>query len=135
MTGSEPSLFFTLSWKYSAPGLIGLIWVLSLVDYRTPSYNNGEYDYPTWCHGLGWIITLLSLAAIPAMAILEISKSSNGSSLVKALREAAKSKINHCPCCGTKLDESKRAHSERSLSCLLEDEDHCQEEDKSPQLV
>ena len=106
--------------------------MLTLVDYKTPSY--GEYDYPAWCHGLGWLITLLSLAAIPVMAILEITKSFTGSSLLKALREAAKSKISHCPCCGTKLNESKRAHSDRSLSCLLEDEDHCQE-DNSPQIV
>ena len=135
MTGSEPSMFFTLSWKYSAPGLIGLIWLLTILDYRTPSYNQGEYDYPAWCHAMGWLLTLLSLAALPGMAILEISKSCSGSSLWRAVREAAQSRINHCPCCGTKLDESKRAHSDRSLSCLLEDEDHYHEEDSSPQIV
>ena len=138
MTGSEPALFFTLSWKYSAPGLILVVWLFTLLDYRTPSYNNGAYEYPVWCHALGWVLTALSLAALPVMAVLEIVKSVPGAPLWSKLRHAVQSKINHCPCCGTKLDESKRAHSDRSLTCLLdepEEEEECNHEDHSPEKV
>ena len=135
MTGREPAMFFTLSWRYSAPGLIVIVLLFNLMDYKTPSYNNGAYEYPAWCHGLGWLLTFLSLAALPVMAVLEVTKSAPGSPLWSKLRHAVQSKISHCPCCGTKLDESKRAHSDRSLSCLLEDEDHYHEEDSSPQIV
>jgi len=127
MTGKEPSMFFTLSWKYTAPCLIGIIWAFTLVDYRTPSYNKGQYIYPEWCHALGWMVTSLSLAALPAVAILEISKTRQGTSLWEKFQHAWKSKINHCPCCGTKLDESKRAHSDSQLSAISSDEgsDQC----------
>lgn len=61
---------------------------------------------------------------------------------------AWQSKILHCPCCGAKLDESKRAHSDRSLTRLLDAEeedsgdsgasscaDNSEAETEKPQLV
>jgi len=122
MTGKEPSLFFTLSWKISAPCLIGVIWAFTLIDFRTPSYNKGQYIYPWWCHLLGWGVTSLSLGALPLVAIMEIIKSKSGSSLWEKFIHSWKSKINHCPCCGTKLDESKRAHSDSQLSAISSDD-------------
>jgi len=122
MTGKEPSLFFTLSWKISAPCLIGVIWAFTLIDFRTPSYNKGQYIYPWWCHLLGWGVTSLSLGALPLVAIMEIIKSKSGSSLWEKFIHSWKSKISHCPCCGTKLDESKRAHSDSQLSAISSDD-------------
>jgi len=120
MTGSEPSSFFVLSWKYSAPGLILIIWMFTLVDYKTPSYNNGQYHYPDWCHVFGWFLTLLSLSALPMLALVQIIKTKPGANIWQKFRHAWRSKIDHCPCCGTKLNESKRAHSDRSLRSLLD---------------
>eukprot|EP00092_Neocalanus_flemingeri_P033536 GFUD01036454.1.p1 GENE.GFUD01036454.1~~GFUD01036454.1.p1 ORF type:complete len:609 (+),score=101.36 GFUD01036454.1:134-1960(+) len=122
MTGKEPSIFFTLSWQISAPCLIGIIWAFTLIDYRTPSYNKGQYIYPEWCHVLGWGVTSLSLAALPVVAVVEITKTKAGTSLWEKFQHSWKSKINHCPCCGTKLDESKRAHSSSQLSAISSDE-------------
>lgn len=122
MTGKEPSVFFRLSWKVTAPCLIGIIWAFTLLDYRTPSYNKGQYIYPEWCHALGWMVTSLSLAALPAVAAWEIAKTKSGTSLWEKFQHSWKSKINHCPCCGTKLDESKRAHSDSQLSAISSDE-------------
>ena len=64
-----------------------IIWAFTLVDYRTPSYNKGQYIYPEWCHALGWMVTSLSLAALPAVAILEISKTRQGTSLWEVNRQ------------------------------------------------
>ena len=119
MTGREPSTFFVFSWKFSAPGLILIIWMFTIMDFRTPSYNNGQYEYPAWCHALGWLLTLLSLSALPVLAIVEIFRTRPGGNLWQKFCRAWESKINHCPCCGAKLDESKRAHSDRSLDRLL----------------
>ena len=119
MTGREPSAFFVFSWKFSAPGLVLVIWMFTILDYRTPSYNNGQYEYPAWCHALGWMLTLLSLSALPVLAVVEMVKSRPGGNIWTKFLRAWESKINHCPCCGAKLDESKRAHSDRSLTCLL----------------
>ena len=121
MTGREPSTFFTLSWKYSAPGLILIIWMFTIIDYKTPSYNNGQYEYPDWCHVFGWFITMISLSALPLLAIVQIAKTKPGANLWQKFSHAWRSKIDHCPCCGAKLDESKRAHSDRSLTSLLDD--------------
>jgi len=126
MTGKEPSMFFILSWKYSAPGLILVVGLFTIMDFRTPSYNNGQYHYPDWCHALGWFITILSLSALPILALVEIVRTKTRGGFWQKFSHAWKSKINHCPCCGAKLDESKRAHSNRSLSCLLDDSEENQ---------
>jgi len=122
MTGREPSTFFIISWKYSAPGLILVIWMFTILDYRTPSYNNGQYHYPIWCHVIGWALTMVSLSPLPILAAREIFKTKPGGNILQKFSHAWKSKIYHCPCCGAKLDESKRAHSDRSLTCLLDDD-------------
>ena len=119
MTGREPSSFFTMSWKYSAPGLILIIWLFTIIDYKTPSY--GQYEYPDWCHIFGWFITLISLSALPILAIVQIAKTKPGANILQKFSHAWRSKIDHCPCCGAKLDESKRAHSDKSLTSLLDD--------------
>jgi len=126
MTGKEPSVFFTLSWKISAPCLIGIIWVFTMLDYKPPSYNKGQYTYPGWCLVLGWAITSLSLVALPAVAIIEIVRSKHGATIREKFLHSWKSKIDHCPCCGTKLDESKRAHSDSHLSTISSDKDSLQ---------
>jgi len=122
MTGREPSIFFTLSWKISAPCLIGVIWAFTLIDYRTPSYNKGQYIYPAWCHVLGWLVTSLSLAPLPVVGVREIFKTKSGANICEKFQHAWKSKISHCPCCGAKLDESKRAHSDSQLSVISSDD-------------
>jgi solute carrier family 6 (neurotransmitter transporter, taurine) member 6 len=44
--------------------------VFSLIDYKSPTFNNGQYVYPTWASGIGWTIASLSLICIPLMAII-----------------------------------------------------------------
>lgn len=46
------------------------VWVFSLIDYKSPTFNNGQYVYPTWASGIGWTIASLSLICIPLMAII-----------------------------------------------------------------
>lgn len=116
MTGAEPNMFFTLSWKFTAPGLILAIWAFSIIDYAAPTYNSGEYEYPGWCHLLGWGLASLSLAAIPVMAGMQVARTKPGSSVAQKFFHAWKSRIVQCPCCGAKLDQSKRAHSTSTLS-------------------
>jgi solute carrier family 6 GABA transporter-like protein 6/8/11/12/13 len=50
------------------------IWIFSWLDYRHPTYNNGEYSYPAWAITLGWVIASSSLVSIPAYAVHAISK-------------------------------------------------------------
>lgn len=43
-----------------------------MVDYKRPSYNKGEYAYPDWAIGIGWIFASCSIAPIPIFAIIAI---------------------------------------------------------------
>ena len=48
MTGAKPSVFFSLCWKFVAPVLIFVIWVFTLLDYSTPSFDSGRYSSVEW---------------------------------------------------------------------------------------
>lgn len=48
------------------------IWIFSMVDYKRPSYNNGEYAYPDWAIGIGWLFASCSIAPIPIFAVIAV---------------------------------------------------------------
>ncbi len=91
MTGKAPSLFFSLCWKYVSPVLIFILWVFTLADYSTPTFNSGQYFFPTWCLAFGWIITSLSLVSIPLVAVLQVA-TANGKSVLQKFVRAWKSR-------------------------------------------
>lgn len=45
------------------------LWIFCLIDYESPTYNNGEYRYPVWAIVIGWLISSMSIACIPLFAI------------------------------------------------------------------
>lgn len=51
------------------------LWIFSLINYEPPTYNNGEYNYPTWAHALGWSFTAASLVCIPIYGVIAIIRS------------------------------------------------------------
>jgi len=112
MTGSRPSVFFTICWKYVAPLLILVIWVFTMTNYTTPSFNSGKYIFPTWCLAIGWLITSLSLVSIPLVALLQIWRTKE-KKICDKLKSAFKSRIEDCPCCGGEFDRHGQAHSSR----------------------
>lgn len=97
------------------------LWVYSLINYKPPTYDNGDYQYPTWAHALGWTYTAVSLAFIPIFAIVAIVRA-KGNSLgevnerksivfnlkkrfisvfvLQKIRNSIKSDIYECKICG-----------------------------------
>eukprot|EP00088_Acartia_fossae_P008707 TRINITY_DN14178_c0_g1_i3.p1 TRINITY_DN14178_c0_g1~~TRINITY_DN14178_c0_g1_i3.p1 ORF type:complete len:613 (-),score=105.30 TRINITY_DN14178_c0_g1_i3:264-2102(-) len=120
MTGMRPSCFFIYSWQYTTPLMIFVIWIFTLVDYSSPSYDSGNYEYPWWCLIIGWLITGISLLAIPLVGILQIWRT-NGVTFVEKLNSSIKSRIKSCPCCGTKLDRNLQAHNTSSTNLIGQD--------------
>lgn len=51
------------------------LFIFSLINYEQPTYNNGEYRYPPWAHGIGWGFTAASLGCIPVFAVISIIRS------------------------------------------------------------
>lgn len=65
MTGRHPSLYFKFCWLIATPLMIFSVWVFCMIDYESPTYNNGDYHYPIWAIVIGWIISALSILCIP----------------------------------------------------------------------
>jgi len=66
MLGSRPGKIWDISWRYIAPIALFAVLVFSWVDFIPSKYNN--YVFPMWAEGIGFVITLMSVMAIPIVA-------------------------------------------------------------------
>lgn len=134
MTGSLPNWYIRACWLVAAPCLIMAIWIFSLADYEAPTYNNGQYVFPSWSIGMGWAISSLSLLAIPVLAISGVV-GAKGDTLFEVcvtvisyyfstttyhfsrqkLKASFVSPIRECPCCGKSLNKNHEAHHGSAL--------------------
>uniref|UniRef100_A0A3Q2PDA0 Transporter n=1 Tax=Fundulus heteroclitus TaxID=8078 RepID=A0A3Q2PDA0_FUNHE len=67
MTGRKPNIFFRLCWLVVDPVLITVILIFSIIQFRPARY--GDYVFPPWAQGVGWVIALASIIWIPLGAI------------------------------------------------------------------
>lgn len=81
MLERKSGFYWKLTWKFTAPVVLGFIIIASLIDYQPLHY--GTYDYPTWADVVGWLLTLLILLQIPAWAIYAIVTQRKGGSLLE----------------------------------------------------
>lgn len=51
------------------------LFIFSLINYSPLTYKNGEYQYPSWAHGIGWVFVAVSLGCIPVFAVISILRS------------------------------------------------------------
>ena len=72
VSGKSTSRYFTYSWLFGSPLVMGVILVSKVVTFKPPTY--GKYEYPGWAHSLGWLITASSLVCIPLFALVEVLK-------------------------------------------------------------
>lgn len=79
MTGRQPNIYFKLCWLIATPLMIFSIWVFCMIDYESPTYNNGDYHYPVWAIVLGWIISALSILCIPIYIVYVLIQSPGNS--------------------------------------------------------
>lgn len=52
------------------------------MNYEPPTYDNGEYQYPAWAHGIGWSLAAVSLVCIPVFAVIALIRG-EGNTLFK----------------------------------------------------
>jgi len=60
--------WWALNWFIITPGGVLFILIFSWVDYSEVTY--GEYEYPTWAAGVGWVLTLLVVSGVIVTAII-----------------------------------------------------------------
>ncbi|XP_048241958.1 sodium-dependent dopamine transporter-like [Haliotis rufescens] len=67
MWGKTVPRAMMLSVKYVCPVLLLAIFCYSIYSYRPPKY--GDYIYPTWATGVGWVISSISIIQLPIVFI------------------------------------------------------------------
>ncbi|KAH0548359.1 hypothetical protein KQX54_000806 [Cotesia glomerata] len=115
------------------------VWVFSLIDYQSPTYGNGAYQYPWWAEAVGWGIASLSLICIPAFAVYVLIRA-EGVTFTEKLRNSIRSHFEACKVCRQEycanplhnlsdtdkeqikqpLQEMNRIMSPRNGSCMAE---------------
>ncbi|PWA22638.1 hypothetical protein CCH79_00002171 [Gambusia affinis] len=67
MTGRKPNIFFRFCWLVVDPVLITVILIFSILQFKPARY--GDYVFPPWAQGVGWVIALGSIIWIPLGAV------------------------------------------------------------------
>ncbi|XP_067649008.1 sodium- and chloride-dependent glycine transporter 2-like [Haliotis asinina] len=67
MWGKAVPRTMMLSIKYVCPVLLLAIFSYSIYSYRPPKY--GDYDFPAWAAGVGWLISSISIIQFPIIFI------------------------------------------------------------------
>lgn len=72
MMGKTPSRWWKICWCFITPIIMLTMLVYSSVSMAPPTY--GDYVYPGWAIGLGWIVAMCSIVPIPVVALCRIAK-------------------------------------------------------------
>lgn len=72
MMGKTPSQWWKICWCFITPIVMLTMLVYSSVNMAPPTY--GDYTYPGWAVGLGWIVAMCSIVPIPVVAFYRIAK-------------------------------------------------------------
>lgn len=75
------------------------LWILSLINYKEPTFHNGKYAYPDWAYGIGWMFASFSLICIPAFAVVVLYRQTDKKFHSKVL-SSIKPRIYECKICG-----------------------------------
>ncbi|KAM8717970.1 hypothetical protein ACLKA7_004643 [Drosophila subpalustris] len=99
MTGKAPSFYLKSCWLVLGPCLLFAIWVLSLINYKEPTYHNKRYTYPDWAYGIGWMFASFSLICIPGYALINFLRA-DGSGFWERIKITLRPNIYECKICG-----------------------------------
>ncbi|WAR04561.1 SC6A9-like protein, partial [Mya arenaria] len=90
MLGYRPSRIWAWSWKIIAPAALLFILIFTWVDFKPTKYR--DEVFPGWADGLGWLISLSSILAIPIVMIYKIimHMREHGTSFIESIKELSK---------------------------------------------
>ena len=100
MLGFTPCAYWKYMWSYVTPALIMFVLGFSIVIHSPVTY--GDYNYPGWAIGIGWIFALASLVPVPILAIIGYNKIQTGS-FFQRVKKAARPNAEWGPA----LDEDR----------------------------
>ncbi|XP_046350170.2 sodium- and chloride-dependent glycine transporter 1-like [Haliotis rufescens] len=73
MWGKSIPRIMMIAIKCVCPMLLVCVFCYSLYSYRPPKY--GDYDYPPWATGIGWMVSLASILPFPAVFVWRVWRS------------------------------------------------------------
>ena len=120
MTGSKPSKFWIICWRFITPGLILFILIFTFIDFKPSSY--GKYTYPLYADIIGWCITAMEIAFIPGVAIYKICTSGHEGTLWSRIKFLSQPAEDWGPAEEVKLrrDIVKREEATIPLNIMIE---------------
>ncbi|CAH1777693.1 unnamed protein product [Owenia fusiformis] len=83
MIGFKPCLWWKMCWRFLTPGLVLFIFCFIIITHVPVTY--GDYTYPDWAIGVGWILAVVSFVPIPEYACYRIYNT-DASTFVQRLR-------------------------------------------------
>lgn len=84
MIGSQPSIFWKITWLGSCPVGITFILLFAWIDYSPVVY--GDYAFPKWADGLGWLMAIASVIWIPIVMVRKLFTEKETSNLLRKLK-------------------------------------------------
>ena len=83
MVGRKPHLWFRICWKYISPLVICFILLFTFINHEPVTYNGVQY--PGWAIVVGWLMALVSIAAIPVVGTVMVLQKKGTLSEVRRL--------------------------------------------------
>ena len=102
MIGYRPFLVWKLLWCFVTPSLALGLFILSAVMLEPVSY--GDYIYPGWVIGIGWILSLASLIPLPIVCAVKVYQADG------TILDRFKHQLKPTPAYGPAADKSHVAH-------------------------
>ncbi|XP_070201024.1 sodium- and chloride-dependent glycine transporter 2-like [Littorina saxatilis] len=93
MLGRRPPMYMKILWCFVTPLVLLVLLVVTLMEYRTPTY--GDYHYDVWGNVFGWTVALVSFIPIPLVAMQQLYKAKG--SLLQRLRKTTQPDENWGP--------------------------------------
>ncbi|ELU16913.1 hypothetical protein CAPTEDRAFT_153408 [Capitella teleta] len=70
MIGYKPCLWWRILWSGVTPAIILFVFIFTAVLHSPVTY--GDYEYPSWAIGLGWVFAICSIVPLPGIAIYKM---------------------------------------------------------------
>lgn len=74
-------VLFHIDWFSSIPYFFQFVFVFNLIQYKPLEF--GDYIYPMWSNGIGWILSLVPIIFITTIAITKILKAPKEMSIME----------------------------------------------------
>ncbi|XP_067652183.1 sodium- and chloride-dependent glycine transporter 1-like [Haliotis asinina] len=112
MSGRPLPVLVKVLWGVVMPGILLIVFFMTLVNYKSPSY--GKYTYPVSAVVIGWIIALLPLLPFPVMMITSLHRQDG--SLKQRLMSLVQPDRTWCPANASTTTKYRANHTKRSFA-------------------